>query len=672
MNNANQSSLIIRDISPAKASTQQQDLNIAMSGLEVVGVVFGVLPLLISAAEHYDDVFKPFKRFKKYAPELDSYQKRLKVQKTIFMNECQILLTTLTNRQSAKEMLQEKDHPSWSDEALKRRLIEQLGSAKEACEATMQMIMEKLKSIEADAESFGAVLQESMPIRSFGDKAWRCRIQKKLKFCFSESRLTEYLDDLRKLNQDFRTLAKQTTRFEKQQDDRLKSQVATAFSPKKIAESKLIQRASAQLYDAIGTACQHHTEHYAQFQLLPKNIGSTDSEESFVRFNIAFTHDRRGAFATLEPVWIAVESSFLESSLNDMHKVIVQADGSSSLPRTLTRNLEIANETQSQQPREKAKRQKSVRFVQVPPICSIIREPDFCSSTLTPATSLQVKASSCLSVTSEAQQHSSLPDFCVQHDFCHQLRKSCSYSRVPENKYLGYFQKSGPCKHLVYFAAPVAVHDYTQPESLASIIGLMEGKAESEQFLEYERLRLATRLAEAVLQFHATPLLKRFWHGEDVVFFRHGKFDNSASISSPHLNVQVGSATSTKVIGNENQDVDNVVGHMIRNSYLFSLAVVLIELAFQAPLRSLYNSNDLINGQCNALSDFLVAVRLSETISSSMGYTYGKIVRKCLNCDFGQGTSDLGNEKLKAAVYQDVVCELEKLERGFAMLQLGG
>ncbi|PVH89240.1 hypothetical protein DL98DRAFT_508347 [Cadophora sp. DSE1049] len=311
----------------------------------------------------------------------------------------------------------------------------------------------------------------------------------------------------------------------------------------------------------------------------------------------------------------------------------------------------------------------------LPPVCSINRELSVhqpSSSTFIATTNRQAKASSCTSIASTAPRHSSLPDFCIQHDFCHQLRKSCNYLRSPENKYLGYFQKSGPCKHLVYFAAPVAVHNYTQPESLASIIGLMEGKAESEQFLEYERLRLATRLAEAVLQFHATPLLKRFWHGEDVIFFRDGEFDDPASISSPHLNVQVGSAKTPKVIGHDDQDVDKVVGHMIRNPYLFSLGVVLIELAFQAPLRSLYSSDDLINGQFNALSDFLVANRLSETISSSMGHTYGKIVRKCLNCDFGQGTSDLGNEKLKVAVYQDVVCELEKLERGFAMLQLGG
>jgi hypothetical protein len=190
--------------------------------------------------------------------------------------------------------------------------------------------------------------------------------------------------------------------------------------------------------------------------------------------------------------------------------------------------------------------------------------------------------------------------------------------------------------------------------------------------LEYERLRLAARLASAVLQFHATPLLRGFWCSEDVIFFGQGRDDDMASITSPHLNVQVGSTKQHKLITDQGHGTDNLTGHLIRNPYLFSLGVTLIELAFQAPLRSLYNSKDLINEQPSMLSDYFVASRLSKTIGSSLGLAYGKMVRKCLGCDFGQGTNDLNDVKLQAIFYQDVVCELERLERGFAMLQLGG
>lgn len=149
-----------------------------MSGVEVIGVVLGVLPLLISAAEHYEDVFKPFKRFKKYAPELEQYQQQLKTQRTIFLNQCQLLLTSLTNRESAKEMLRQKTHPSWNNENLKERLKIQLGTSREACEATVELIAQKLKTIEGEVEGFGSILQQSLPVCPPSPERffWTCQI----------------------------------------------------------------------------------------------------------------------------------------------------------------------------------------------------------------------------------------------------------------------------------------------------------------------------------------------------------------------------------------------------------------------------------------------------------------------------------------------------------------
>ena len=53
-----------------------------------------------------------------------------------------------------------------------------------------------------------------------------------------------------------------------------------------------------------------------------------------------------------------------------------------------------------------------------------------------------------------------------------------------------------------------------------------------------------------------------------------------------------------------------------------------------------------------------------------MGVNYKMVVRKCLGCGFGEGTTDLNNPGLQAVFYKDVVCELERLERAFMTLQL--
>jgi hypothetical protein len=81
-----------------------------MTGVEAAGLLLGVLPLMISAAEHYDDISRPFRRYLKFAPELKLYQHQLCTQKTIFRNECQKLLSMLIDRQTAKDMLKESKH----------------------------------------------------------------------------------------------------------------------------------------------------------------------------------------------------------------------------------------------------------------------------------------------------------------------------------------------------------------------------------------------------------------------------------------------------------------------------------------------------------------------------------------------------------------------------------
>jgi hypothetical protein len=56
-------------------------------------------------------------------------------------------------------------------------------------------------------------------------------------------------------------------------------------------------------------------------------------------------------------------------------------------------------------------------------------------------------------------------------------------------------------------------------------------------------------------------------------------------------------------------------------------------------------------------------------MTTPYGIDYKKMVRKCINYDFGGGEYDLGNLRLRIAFYRDVVCVLEKMERDSAELQ---
>lgn len=136
-----------------------------MSGAEAVaGLVLGVLPLLVAAAEHYEDIFRPFTRYRKYAQELKKFQKVLEAQKTIFRNECQHLLTSITDWDGANQMLQKRCHPFWRDPDMDQKFARQLGSSGNACAALIALIEERLKDIDRESEGFSSVISNSQKV----------------------------------------------------------------------------------------------------------------------------------------------------------------------------------------------------------------------------------------------------------------------------------------------------------------------------------------------------------------------------------------------------------------------------------------------------------------------------------------------------------------------------
>jgi hypothetical protein len=138
---------------------------LTMSGAEtIIGLVLGVLPLLVSTAEHYDDVFQPFRRYKRFSKELKKFQQEFLGHKTVFHNECLLLLSTFTGVETANEMLREPDHPLRKDLDLNKKLSDQLGASREACYGIINLIKEELDSIGRESRSFELATLEEIPV----------------------------------------------------------------------------------------------------------------------------------------------------------------------------------------------------------------------------------------------------------------------------------------------------------------------------------------------------------------------------------------------------------------------------------------------------------------------------------------------------------------------------
>ena len=141
-----------------------------MSGIEAAGLALAILPLILSTAKGYDNIWGPFLRYKRYAKEAKIYSKELFIQRTVFRNACRDLLEKVIEHDAASSMLDLLTKETWSDCQLNDRLLEQLGESKQACIKIVELIEERLQDIEEENNKFGAVVKRERQVRSIAQR----------------------------------------------------------------------------------------------------------------------------------------------------------------------------------------------------------------------------------------------------------------------------------------------------------------------------------------------------------------------------------------------------------------------------------------------------------------------------------------------------------------------
>lgn len=174
-------------------------------------------------------------------------------------------------------------------------------------------------------------------------------------------------------------------------------------------------------------------------------------------------------------------------------------------------------------------------------------------------------------------------------------------------------------------------------------------------FSTVDRLKLAQSLVSAVLKFHSTPWLGDFWRLRDLAFFRSSQDEEvSEALRTLHVGIEVaqrqvnsmediqGSADCSTMFSQVSEDEKLFCG--IDNLTLHSLGVALLQ----------------IDRWTRVEPGDVLKVRKMALRSSSLGPRYQEITQKCLRCDFGYG-ADLTKPRLQEAVYDNVVCSLQKM-----------
>jgi hypothetical protein len=462
------------------------------------------------------------------------------------------------------------------------------------------------------------------------------------------------LAELSKLNVDLVRISGQISRLKHLQIEAVPV-VAAKRTKYRVDQYDAVRRAAVQLFEALGKACNIHPEHWAQIQVEPEHVTAANGEPPLIRFIMAFTQSLMTNRTTeVAPVWVVIESILSNSLADDSpeHREEVQ-HALSHLKMTLKR---VNDSPPSPLPTKKLKTNKGVRFVSPDP------EP---KPEAEPQQKQQTTACTAMKLASQVLE-ASLPDFSKDHNLCLQIQQSLATKREKPHGCIGYLRKGDSCKHRVFSNSNVVTTQSSKSTSLAQLIDLVSHRSYAGKLLGCESLKVARQLASAVLQFHTTPLMKSSWRSDDVIFFGINETNQRLILMNPHLNVRVQDPSASSL-------PTNTISHraLTGNPYLFGLGIILIELAYQVPFRSLRSAEDLVNGQEDQTTDFRTAERIAWSIGNGLGKTYGTIVRKCLFCNFGEDTKDLGDLRLQTAFHRDVLCELEKLEDQMNHFQLG-
>jgi hypothetical protein len=647
-----------------------------MSAAIAVGFVLGALPLVISAVEHYEDVLRPFVRYRKLSSKLQRFYDELEAERTIFRTECLFLLAATVKSDIAADMLDDRDHYLWKDSALHERFGRQLGILGFACESVILKIEQKLEEITAKTDELNAVVSLPLQKERLGDKNWRHRVGQKLKFSFSELAMQRSMTDLRKLNRTFQRLSNQVVRLDARYSSNEQDGRETRNLEKKsqaLERFQMVQKASTHLYGSLTRACTVHSEHLARFSLETACSIADDKSRAFrIRFHLAFTNPDSGTYH--DPT-AQIHFSGMRCS--------VQLD-SHSATNTMRVTEEVVGNIHQ-------------RVTTARPLQS----KEFFPSTLATlhlgsATSHQMAWFEVESVIGEASPSPSqpgrsrvlcsardsagpvLPDldadtnFLVitrSQDFCARLGTSMRQSTSPSNTLIGVLEETATCRHLIHKpTSPIQLGDASTP--LAQFVSQISRRGAARETPHFQRLHLAKSLAIAVLQFHTTPWLEESWRSDNILLSTASKPESGqrSYSTSPYLNVRVVQRKDPAYAPDPmfpSQSTTSIAPNLL----LFRLGVIFLEIAYGSTFQSLREAQDLgALPTDNRVADFLCAWQLADGVGESLGADFAGIVRKCLRCDFGCG-EDLENPALQERLYEDVVCKLEEYEIGFRKLQ---
>lgn len=125
-----------------------------MSGIEIAGLAFGVLPILIEVVKSYSTVADGLRTFRHYSREVKAISVQLNVQNGIFLNHCRLLLRLIEDDEAAEDMLEDRSDRRWTSKELNDKLNVVLKDSFDLCRDIVEGTKDVVDEMKVELEKF--------------------------------------------------------------------------------------------------------------------------------------------------------------------------------------------------------------------------------------------------------------------------------------------------------------------------------------------------------------------------------------------------------------------------------------------------------------------------------------------------------------------------------------
>jgi len=139
-----------------------------MTGVEIAGLVLGVLPVLFATVGAYSKVHDSLHTFKHWSDEVLIVSKQLEVQKRLFFNECRLLLREAVDEEAAKNMVDNRNEylQRWMSTELDQELQLVLKENFDLCRDIIEATKDVVERMEEEMKKFVVLRNEKRNVRA--------------------------------------------------------------------------------------------------------------------------------------------------------------------------------------------------------------------------------------------------------------------------------------------------------------------------------------------------------------------------------------------------------------------------------------------------------------------------------------------------------------------------